>query len=298
MTKEILVVKPLFWSEKFCNLHTGANQVLQVFTESEMVATIPYKTVNSNFKSPGIGTFGGFYTENPSMNWKEIWTEFVQMNQEVSFFEIIFPPEYFQPEVFEPQIKSCLDLFDPRCTIELNQHVILSGDAEIRLSRGNRKKYRQFQEAFGVVKRGKIEDLGSIVGVLQESRKNLGVELSMTYAQILESFTRLPEIYRCYLAEIDNEIVAAAIAVEISRESLYILYWGDKPGYWRKVSPVVAIFLHIYKEAQKEDFDFLDLGISSLDGQVNSGLARFKQNLGSVDSKKMKVLFQHPELRA
>ncbi len=292
------MVEPLFWSEKFCSLHIGTNQLLEVSTKSGGTAAMPYKINDRFFKSPGIGTFGGFYSENTSVSWDEIWTQFLQINQAQSSFEIIFPPEYFETELFEAQIQTSIELLNPQCTTELNQHVILSGDAETSLSSGNRKKYRQFRESFGVVKRGKIEDLGIIVGVLQESRRNLGVELSMSYTQIFEAFTKLPEKYRCYLAEIDNEIVAAAIAVEISKKSLYILYWGDKPGYWRKVSPVVALFLYIYKEAQQEGFHFLDLGISSLDGQVNSGLARFKQNLGSIDSKKTKILFQNPDKRA
>jgi lipid II:glycine glycyltransferase (peptidoglycan interpeptide bridge formation enzyme) len=108
----------------------------------------------------------------------------------------------------------------------------------------------------------------------------------------------MPEIYRCYFAEIEAEIVAAAIVVEISRESLYVLYWGDTPGYWRKTSPVVAIFMEVYKDAYQEGFKYLDLGISSVDGEINPGLTRFKRNLGCIDSEKIKVLFYNPDSRA
>jgi hypothetical protein len=292
------VVKPLFWSEEFCELHSDINRILEISVNINSNVSIPYKIADTRFKSPGIGTFGGFYGENDPTNWIEIWNKLIEVSHEIDSFEISFPPKYFEIQKFEAQIQASIELFNPKCVVELNQHVVLVSDATESLSKGNRKKYRQFCEASGTVKRGKIEDLKKVVALLQESRKNLGVDLSMSYVQILEAFTKMPEIYRCYFAEIEAEIVAAAIVVEISRESLYVLYWGDTPGYWRKTSPVVAIFMEVYKDAYQEGFKYLDLGISSVDGEINPGLTRFKRNLGCIDSEKIKVLFYNPDSRA
>jgi hypothetical protein len=292
------VVKPLFWSDQFCHLHPEANRILEISVNPNSRVVLPYGTSDRKLKSPGIGTFGGFYGEAQHTDWIEIWRKFIEVNSEIDLFEIVFPPKYFERQMFEEQIQANFKLFNPKCIVDLNQHVLLHGDADELLSKGNKKKFRQFRETSGIVKRGKIEDLRDVVRVLQESRKSIGVNLSMSYGQILEAFTKLPEIYHCYLAEIESEIVAAAIVVEISPESLYVLYWGDMPGYWRKTSPIVAVFLEIYRDAQRQGFKYLDLGISSVDGEINPGLARFKQNLGCIGSEKIKTLFYNPDNRA
>ena len=133
-----------------------------------------------------------------------------------------------------------------------------------------------------------------VIAVLEISRKNLGVQLSMSRDQIRAAFEKMPDEYSHYSAIIGESVVAAAITVELSADVVYVLYWGDVGDSWKSTSPVVALCLAIAQDCRKKGYSILDLGTSSVDGIVNDGLKKFKENLGAVSTFKRRVFFQRP----
>lgn len=255
---------------------------------------IPYRISLDRFKSPGVGTFGGFYTSAANIDWEILFHELVLKFNSINEFEIVFPPEYFEKALFNSQLAACLQMFKPQEIVDLNQHVEIGGDCEGLLSKGNRKKLRQFKESSGVVKVAAPSDLDSAIQLLQDSRKRMGVQLSMSKEKIKESFEKLPDRYTCYQAIVGENLAAAAMVVKISSDTNYVLYWGDSADSGRRLSPTVALFEAIYTDSQRNGFQVLDLGISSVNGEVNAGLRRFKTNLGAKESSRSRVVFQNP----
>jgi lipid II:glycine glycyltransferase (peptidoglycan interpeptide bridge formation enzyme) len=176
--------------------------------------------------------------------------------------------------------------------IDLNQHVEIGPAAEELLSKGNRKKNRQFSENMGTVVVNSLDDFEEIVSVLQKSRERHNVTLSMSRNQILNALQAMPNAYTTYAAKIGHEVIAAAITVQIDTQTVYVLYWGDDNGSWKNLSPTVAIFMRIYNESLLRGIKVLDLGTSSVNAQVNEGLRRFKNNLGAVESKRITSKFK------
>jgi hypothetical protein len=286
---------PIFWNPDYSSLQGEQNSLhRQNINNANQAIVIPYSVTSGRFKSPGVGTFGGFYTSELNTDWNQRFTELVAEFPSIKEFEIVFPPAYFNAKVFEPQLDVCLKLFKPEVTVDLNQHVEISGECDELLSKGNRKKLRQFKERNGIVIKSDSEDLESAIQLLQESRKRLGVQLSMSREKIIESFVRLPEYYSCYQALVDGNLQAAAIVVKLSIETNYVLYWGDSNEAGRGLSPTVALFDAIYKHSKRKGFKVLDLGISSLNGQINLGLQRFKANLGAIETSRARLVFQNP----
>jgi hypothetical protein len=286
---------PIFWNPDYSLLQGDQNLLhWRTVGNVDRAVVIPYKVTAERFKSPGVGTFGGFYTLEVNTDWNQLFNDLVTEFHSVKEFEIIFPPAYFEEKVFESQLDVCLRMFKPEVTVDLNQHVEISGECEGLLSKGNRKKLRQFRERNGIVIKSDFEDLESAILLLQESRKRLGVHLSMSKEKIIESFVRLPEHYSCYQAFVDGNLKAAAIVVKLSPESSYVLYWGDSNEAGRSLSPTVALFVAIYNHSQRKGFKVLDLGVSSLNSQVNLGLRRFKANLGAIETSRTRVVFQNP----
>jgi len=286
---------PLFWDPEFSSLNSGENELLKVsLLGSSSEAVIPYKLSKSTFRSPGIGTFGGFFAANKSTNWHDTWAELISLNPKAHEYEIVFPPEYFYSEIFLNQISACIKLFEVEVTTDFNQHIALNDLSFGDLSKGNRKKLRQFDEASGRILRGSSGNLEKVIDVLETSRKNLGLQLSMSKHQIRSAFLRMPKKYFHYSAVIEGTVVAAAITVELSPETLYVLYWGDIGGPSRNTSPVVALYWEIVKDARENGYSILDLGTSSVNGIVNEGLKKFKENLGAVVTSKHTVRFQRP----
>ena len=286
---------PLFWESKYRLLHHPNLEILSSpVPGTRGNISIPFTQSNGVFHSPGIGTFGGFFTDVENIDWLHFWSNFVSTQNWISNYEITFPPEFFYPDIFVPQVQACLQLFQCHITLDLNHHVVLESEFGATISKGNRKKLRQFHENGGMVHTGNAWDLDSVIDILEISRRNLGVKLSMSKEQIKGAFAELPGNYVSFIAEIGQFKIASAVVVRISAECLYVLYWGDIGGDWRHFSPVVAIFSEIINYAKENSFRYVDLGKSSLNGNINEGLATFKSNLGALESKKYTLSFHNP----
>jgi hypothetical protein len=291
-----LIEPPLFWQHEYASLHRENHKLLELHDESRLSRNLifPFRIIDRVLKCPGIGTFGGIYSTIEISDWQNVWEKVLFHFPGVHEFEISFPPKYFLNQLFESQIQACIDLFDPSITVETNHHVVLDSDPATQLSKGNRKKLRQFRELGGRVENGQSSDFETIYKILEDSRRRLGVELSMTKPQLEEALGALPTHYKTYKAIVGTEIIAGAVVVKLNSETQYVLYWGDSAEAWRHVSPVVALYVAIFKESMDAGYIYLDLGISSLNGQLNTGLSRFKENLGSIKSDKIKLRFYNP----
>ena len=90
-------------------------------------------------------------------------------------------------------------------------------------------------------------------------------------------------------------MAAYAVCVRLNSKILYVLYWGEDEIY-RKFSPVVFLCGDLQRYGRKKEFEFLDVGISSLNGVIDTGLMDFKRRLGFVNCEKMVVWKQNAEL--
>lgn len=87
---------------------------------------------------------------------------------------------------------------------------------------------------------------------------------------------------------LNGEIVSAAFTVELDPKTIYVLYWGDLIEY-RYLSPVVTMAINLIGFGIQKGYDTLDLGVSSVNGEVSKGLFRFKENLGAISTEKWTV---------
>jgi hypothetical protein len=114
----------------------------------------------------------------------------------------------------------------------------------------------------------------------------------MSEEKFLKNLKELPGFYRCYLAIIRGNIAAAAYIVRISEEVNYVLYWGDALEF-RQVSPVASLLNSLVPVSADMGCSILDLGISSNGGELDAGLARFKLNLGALETIKPVFLWRN-----
>lgn len=284
--------KPFFWTQEFLDLQDSKFNITQLkLNASSNSVFFPNKVREESLTSPGVGTFGGIYPDQIPVDWSKTWNCLLRKFHGIRKIEIIFPPEFFLPQVFLEQQKHFIDEFQPKNFWDLNHHVPLVGDAVDLLSKGNRKKFRQFIEASGTSRVGTEEDFLRAIIILQKSRERLGVQLSMNRNQLGKAFLNCPDRYTLYVAEVANELVASAVVVKIDSENAYVLYWGDDAEKWRHLSPIVALFVSIFENSQRLGFKVLDLGTSSVSGNTNEGLAKFKENLGALKSRKLNSVY-------
>ena len=77
----------------------------------------------------------------------------------------------------------------------------------------------------------------------------------------------------------DDEILAAAIRIQVSDVCDYVFYWGERPDAKRR-SPVILLAHGLISDAYKRGVTILDLGTSTDQSQPNQGLIAFKESLG------------------
>jgi len=284
---------PLFWTEIFARKHNLEIKNLNLSSsEVNNKYRISYET-NYELKSiniPGKITFGGFWplTQNSleSSEVKILGDEFAQLNHQFTINELKLPPEYFYPEIFRCQSKFFRETLGYRSLIEVNNHINLITWDERDMSHGNRKKVNQFSLSFGNARKAKKDEYEDCIDVLIKNRENKKLNLSLSKSFVKDLLITMPEFYTLYLAEVEDKICAAALVVSIDKLVDYVLYWGDDLEF-RHLSPVTTLFLEIVRNSKLSNKIFLDLGISSSEGDINVGLYRYKRNLGCQDSNKI-----------
>ena len=171
--------------------------------------------------------------------------------------------------------------------VELNHHLDLAGlrDAGDYVARldwrvGQRALRRasalglEFREATDLEQRGAAYD------VLKSNRlaKGRPMRLSLDYLERLR--VALPGRIRFFSLVAKGRACAAAITYLVRPHRWYVVYWGDA-GHDLTQSPMNLLAFSLVEAALAEKVAVIDLGISSVRGELNSGLAQFKESVGA-----------------
>jgi len=274
---------PLFWSTDYSSLHRGGHHLLKT-----SLGILPIgQNSNDSVKSPGKATFGGFWSENPNLpqDWNEAKIQIRNEYSNATVLSINFPPSYFHPEIFSPQVsffrRNARSMVD-----EVNFHIDITSHR--RVSHGNRKKERQFKEMGGVIFVADREYWSKAYSLLKDNRARRGLEFSMTWEIFERNLMVLPEVFTVWGARLNDELIGAALTVKIDSDVLYVLYWGDSL-IGRQYSVVASLCSELVDFCRSSDFVKLDLGISSVQGILDTNLARFKANLGACETLKSTI---------
>ena len=158
-----------------------------------------------------------------------------------------------------------------------------------RLDYGNAKRLRKAAREGFFAERVGHESCESVHAVIEQNRSRLGVSVSMSAAQLRQMVDLFPEKLHFFAAFRDvarSEMVAASVCIALTESIFYVFYWGDIDGV-SAYSPIVLLASTIYEYCQQNGFTVLDAGISTLRGEPNYGLMRFKRNLGFEESAKL-----------
>ena len=85
------------------------------------------------------------------------------------------------------------------------------------------------------------------------------------------------------MATSGGNLVGGAFTIETSETTTQVTYWGDSLE-GRKLSTVTAIYGYLLQRLFSQGKTHLDLGKSSVDGVLDEGLSRFKEELGATHS--------------
>ncbi|MFD0933344.1 hypothetical protein ACFQ0R_12110 [Psychroflexus salinarum] len=89
----------------------------------------------------------------------------------------------------------------------------------------------------------------------------------------------------------DEVMIASALVFGINASAKQLIYWGDLPEY-SKSRPMNFLAFEMLKYYKNTSTEILDLGPSSDEGEINSGLSNFKESIGALTSLKFTLTYK------
>jgi hypothetical protein len=285
----------LFQSKKFYELY--AQEFLDsryyIYREDENIfAHIYFNTKDRKFwQSPIRGTFSGFAFDS-SIN-LDIMSEFYDfiesdlLSNGAKRIDISLPPIIHSDIKFS---KQAFLLFSKNYIIkacEINHSLKVKSDFRSFISRGNLKRIKKcLKEDFKFAPLSH-DNLEEAYKVLEINRAFKGNNLSMSLQDLEDLVSKFSDaVFLFGIRSPHHELVAASICISINEEILYVFYWGDLPDF-SSYSPIALLAEGIYIFAKENGYGLIDAGTSSIEGILNTGLSRFKNNLGFQESIKI-----------
>ena len=291
----------IFNNPKYFKIHSKSCKDLYAQlvrkTDKKVYATIAFYEASCGFYlSPKRGTFGGL-SLNQSIDFHTI-EQFVQRITELlrrqGAKEILLSlePSAHKPDIFAIVFNVLMrDGFLP-INYELNYNLNITNDNFIsRIDYGAIKRLRKLERAGFQSKKISHTELSSVYDIISNNRERLGVPMSMRPDQLKEMIDAFPErvhLFATYRTSEYIDMVAAAICFQVAKKIMYVFYWGDVENM-QSYSPVVMLASHIYSFCQENNFELMDVGISTLNSEPNYGLINFKRSLGFKESLKLKM---------
>jgi hypothetical protein len=243
----------------------------------------------ANLFSPARAPFGGFEFEAGTgpvefSRMLNCLDEYAAKNK-IESLEIVLPPDTYCPDR-SGWVLDLLSDFDYKPVYrDLNFHLDTSGSFHSNLHRSERWKLKKAEREGFEFKQIVNPDWDFVHSFVLASRERKGYKLSMTKTALEDSYFSFPGVYRVWRVDKDLECAAIAVTVTVCEEIEYIFYTADDLKF-RRFSPVVMLHDGLFKQALIEKRRILDMGTASLMGEVNQGVADFKQFLGGIEGNR------------
>ena len=178
-------------------------------------------------------------------------------------------------------------------THETNQHLIVNGTFDAGLHQMERRKLKKLRSGKICFARELISNdlLSECHDFIDECRQDQGLKINISIEKLKELCFSLDGRYEVFTARAAETLVAAVIACRVDQNHLYY-YLPATDNRYRRDSPMVGLVGLIYETCLEENIEYLDLGISSIDGQLQQGLYDFKRRLGAVQTTKSTIYLE------
>tara|TARA_B110000238_G_C16033674_1_gene398663 strand:+ start:110 stop:1057 length:948 start_codon:yes stop_codon:yes gene_type:complete len=256
------------------------------------LAQISFSGKNDIWKTPVTGSFGG------ASSTKEIHIDVYKIllrESEKYLFthtnakEIIInlPPNCF------PDSSSIVAniLFNDGWILnkfDVNHHInICSPDKYLKIIGNTKvKKIKRLVKSGASFSNVPIANLKDVYSVIEENRKSQGFPMTMSYNSMKDLSKNFEDYIKLFIVKRNGEILSSAICLNLTPNYMYVFYWGEINEY-RNESPVVFLAMQLADYCYKSNIDILDIGTSSDNSAINSGLSRFKEGIGCKWSHKL-----------
>ncbi len=263
------------------------DKVLYLSSESGrigLVAGVKKGVLTSPFSAP----LGGFHVTSLLISPDELekflsdLRLFAQESKILSI-SLTIPPEFLLPTINGKAIHSFIAMGYQMETPDLASSFDVSRFDGTYHSRFIGKNIRHaIREGVRFEETVHVDEMRHCFDIIRDNRHDRGRSIHVTFEEILETAKVIP--IRCFkITDRENEIVAASIIYYSGPSFFHVVFWADNEK-GRPLRAMNYLVDNLWRLHQEENFQFADIGTSSLDGVPNTGVLHFKESHGCTTS--------------
>lgn len=262
--------------QTFQKIHSECAQV-SFFIDNDRAVSMP--------KSP----IGGFFIENAH---KADFLDFLGKAEKalramgVKSMEVVQAP-HFYPGAVSPTILELIGFH--REVAEITHYIPIDGKLEERMHSMEKRKLTK--ETSFTCQIEPHESLLEIHQFISRCRQEQGLEINIDFEKLQTMVSAFPDRYLLFTAR-KNEKLISAVVVTIPTEGVAYYYLPATHPDHKSESPMVRLIHEIYRHFQKQKFHYLDMGISSVNGEPQENLIRFKENMGGIRTERVTLTWK------
>ena len=269
----------IFYEPKYLEIQNHSKEVIHETDDFYVVFSI------KNFRAVSLprGLFGSVVKKNRLAGFEDFqsfWNETIEKLQKlkVKTIELIHPIEIYKGYIKESWLGGVGFSIMYQ---DVNHHIPLRHHKLHQMEERKLKKILTKNYSFSQTNRN---DFGKVYEFLAQCRAEKDLTLNINKFKLGRLFMTFPDRYDLFVGKLDGQMTCAAITLKSALNTAYYFLPGTLEAY-KKDSPMVGL-LHIIVDQLKGKYRYLDLGISSIEGNPQEGLITFKERMGGVRTTK------------
>lgn len=249
----------------------GAMQIVFAL-QGDMAVSLPQGLFGSVEKQKRTVNFHGF---------ENFWNEVVVPDlhaRGVRRAEIIHPPDIYSGFVPTQWLE---EVGFSQLYADINHHISLK---DFELHEMEARKLKQLESGVFRVEKLPLSELEQVHRFISNCREEKGLKINTPLERLNELTQAFPNHYDLFMAYLEDEPASAVITLQAAPGVVYYFLPGT-PEAMKSKSPMVGLIAHLV-EHYAPTHEFLDLGVSSIEGKPQAGLVTFKERMGGRSSVK------------
>jgi hypothetical protein len=290
-----------FISEAFIEINKRkADKVVRLIDDSDqavmgLVAGIKEGILKSPFSAP----FGGFHFKNEIIYTSKI-EDFLKslqqyiISQKLKGIDLILPPNIYHETFNAKVINSLIRMGFQYAVPEITSWVNLNQFKERFTQKNSRTYYHQsVRNELSFDTTDDDEERRKIFDLICQNRAKFGRPIYMTFEDIINTSHLWPTDF-FKITTRNNLLAASGIFYRYHPDICYAVFWGDNDT-GRPLRAVDFMAFQIWSYYKSMGYSYIDIGISTEEGNPNEGLLRFKESHDATSSLRYRFSWYTPD---
>ncbi|MDD2244610.1 MAG: hypothetical protein VB024_11160 [Dysgonamonadaceae bacterium] len=271
-----------FISEEFIEVvKNKTDKVFRFMKDKDKSIGIIFGMKDNILCCPFSAPFGGFHYSHEYLSYNIIYDFIVDLKKyiidhKLSGAYITLPPDIYQENInakcINAFIKLGFNISGPDITNWIDLKKFNGIWKNKKVYQNLRKAYRN-QLSFSIIT--EIELMQEAFNLIAHNRIDQGRKIHMTFEEILELKKIIP-IDFFLVKDKKGEISGAGVFYQSHKSIVQAIFIADNINR-RELRVIDFMYLKVFEHYKNMGFEFIDMGTSSLFGEPNIGLIRFKE---------------------